>query len=70
MTGYDVPERVRSIEPDLKVLLTSEYSDMQLAVSENVREIKVLGKPDTREPTRLRTPRGTRRLREAAAKLS
>jgi signal transduction histidine kinase len=49
MTGYDVAEWVRSIKPDLKVLLTSGYSDMPLAVSEAARKIKVLGKPHTRE---------------------
>ena len=49
MTGYDVAERVRSMKPDLKVLLTSGYSEMPLAASEAVREIKVLGKPYTRE---------------------
>ena len=49
MTGYDVAEWVRSMKPDLKVLLTSGYSDMPLAVSEAARKIKVLGKPYTRE---------------------
>ena len=49
MTGYDVTEWVRSMKPDLKVLLTSGYSDMPLAVSEAAREVKVLGKPYTRE---------------------
>jgi DNA-binding NtrC family response regulator len=49
MTGYEGAERVRSTKPDLKVLLTSGYSDMPLAVSEAAREIKVLGKPYTRE---------------------
>ena len=49
MTGYDVAERVRSMKPDLKVLLTSGYSDVPLAVSETARKIKVLGKPYTRE---------------------
>ena len=49
MTGYDVAERVRSMKPDLKVLMTSGYSDMPLAVSEAARKIKVLGKPYTRE---------------------
>jgi CheY-like chemotaxis protein len=49
MTGYDVAEWVQSMKPDLKVLLTSGYSDVPLAVSEAVREIKVLGKPYTRE---------------------
>jgi CheY-like chemotaxis protein len=49
MTGYDVAEQVRSMKPDLKVLLTSGYSDMPLAVSEAARKIKVLAKPYTRE---------------------
>ena len=49
MTGYDVAEWVRSMKPDLKVLLTSGYSDIQFAMSEAVREIKVLEKPYTRE---------------------
>jgi CheY-like chemotaxis protein len=49
MTGYDVAEWVRSMKPGVKVLLTSGYSDMPLAVSEVVREIEVLGKPYTRE---------------------
>jgi two-component system CheB/CheR fusion protein len=49
MTGYDVAERVRSMKPDLKVLLTPGYSDTPLAVSEAARKIKVLGKPHTRE---------------------
>ena len=49
MTGYDVVEWVRAIKPDRKVLLTSGYSDMPLAVSEAARKVKVLGKPYTRE---------------------
>jgi CheY-like chemotaxis protein len=49
MTGYDVAEWVRAMKPDLKVLLTSGYSDMPLAVSEAARKVKVLGKPYTRE---------------------
>jgi DNA-binding NtrC family response regulator len=49
MTGYDVAEWVCSRKPDLKVLLTSGYRDTQLAVSEAVRESKVLEKPYTRE---------------------
>ena len=49
MTGYDVTERVRAMKPDIKVLLTSGYSDMPLAVSETARKVKVLGKPYTRE---------------------
>jgi signal transduction histidine kinase len=49
MTGYDVAEWVRSMKPDLKVLLTSGYSEMPIAPSEAVRKIRVLGKPYTRE---------------------
>ena len=49
MTGYDVEEWVRSMKPEVKVLLTSGYSDMPLAGSEAVREIEVLAKPCTRE---------------------
>jgi len=49
MTGYDVAEWVRSKKPDLKVVLTSGYSEMPLAVSEAVREIRLLAKPYTRE---------------------
>jgi signal transduction histidine kinase len=49
MTGYDVAEWARSMKPDLKVVLTSGYSDMPLAASESVRSIEVLGKPYTRE---------------------
>ena len=49
MTGYDVAEWVRSKKPGLKVLLTTGYSEMPIGASEAVREIKVLGKPYTRE---------------------
>ena len=49
MTGYDVAEWVQSMKPEVKVLMTSGYSDMPLAVSEAVRKIKVLGKPCTRK---------------------
>ena len=49
MTGYDVAEWVSSMKPDLKVLLTSGYSDMPFAVTEALRKVKVLGKPYTRE---------------------
>ena len=49
MTGYDVAEWVRAMKPDLKVLLTSGYRDMPITISEAVRQIKVLGKPYTRE---------------------
>jgi DNA-binding NtrC family response regulator len=49
LTGYDVAEWVRSMRPELKVVLTSGYSDVPLAAGEAVRAIKVLGKPYTRE---------------------
>jgi hypothetical protein len=49
MTGYDVAEWIRSKRPDLKVVLTSGYSNMPLAPSEAIREVGVLGKPYTRE---------------------
>ena len=49
MTGYDVAEWVHSMKPHLKVLLTSGYSDMPLAVGEAAQKIRVLGKPYTRE---------------------
>jgi signal transduction histidine kinase len=49
MTGYDVAEWVRSMKPELKVVLTSGYNDVPLAASEGVRAIKVLGKPYTRK---------------------
>jgi hypothetical protein len=37
------------MKPEVKLLLTSGYSDVPLAVSETARKIKVLGKPYTRE---------------------
>src|SRR5262245_3339101 len=49
MTGYDVAEWVRSKKPDLKLLLTTGYSNMPLAASEAVRAIRVVRKPYTRE---------------------
>ena len=49
MTGYDVAEWVSSMKPNLKVLLTSGYSEMPFAVSEALRKVKVLAKPYTRE---------------------
>jgi CheY-like chemotaxis protein len=49
MTGYDVAEWVRSNKPDLKLLLTTGYSNMPLAASAAVRTIRVLRKPYTRE---------------------
>jgi CheY-like chemotaxis protein len=48
MTGYDLAEWVRSMRPELKVVLTSGYSDIPLAASEAVRAIKLLEKPYTR----------------------
>ena len=48
-TGYDVAEWVRAKKPNLKMLLTSGYSDIPLTASEAVRDTKVLGKPYTRE---------------------
>lgn len=49
MTGYDVAEWVRSMKPDVKVLLTSGYSDMALAADETTPKVNVLWKPFTRE---------------------
>ena len=48
MTGYDVAERVRSMRPDLKVLLTSGYSGLGVKVRKTARDVKVLGKPYSR----------------------
>ena len=48
MTGYDVVEWIRSKRPELKVVLTSAHSNIPLATSEAVRDIRVLGKPYTR----------------------
>jgi signal transduction histidine kinase len=49
MTGYDMAQWVRSMKPGHKVLLTTGYSDMPLAVSDAAEKVKVLGKPYTRE---------------------
>jgi signal transduction histidine kinase len=49
MTGYDVAEWIRSERPDVKVVLASAHSNMPLASSEAVRDIRMLGKPYTRE---------------------
>jgi CheY-like chemotaxis protein len=49
VTGYDVAKWARSRKPDLKVLLTSGYANPSPPVKDGVREIKVLGKPYTRE---------------------
>jgi signal transduction histidine kinase len=48
MTGYDVAERVRSMKPDLKVLLTSGYIDLGVKVKKSARDVKILAKPYTR----------------------
>jgi signal transduction histidine kinase/CheY-like chemotaxis protein len=48
MTGYDIADWVRSKKPQVKVVLTSGYSDVPLA-SETARRIRVLGKPYTRQ---------------------
>jgi signal transduction histidine kinase len=49
LTGYDVAEWIRLKRPDLKVVLTSAHSNVPLAASGAAREIRVLGKPYTRE---------------------
>ena len=49
MTGYDVAKWVRSKKPELKMLLTTGYSNVPLAASEAIRRIRVLAKPYTRE---------------------
>ena len=54
MPAIDCPFRtcetlLASLKPEVKVVLTSGYSDMPLAASEAVRAIKVLAKPYTRE---------------------
>jgi signal transduction histidine kinase/ActR/RegA family two-component response regulator len=49
MSGYDVAKWVRSRRSDLKVLLTSGYANPPAAANDGIREIKVLGKPYTRE---------------------
>jgi signal transduction histidine kinase len=48
MTGYDVAERVRSMSPDLKVLLASGYSDLDVKVRKTARDLKTLEKPYSR----------------------
>ena len=62
MTGYDVAEWVRSMKPDLKVVLTSGYSDMPLAVSEAAAKDQSACEALYAGTARLRTPRSTRRL--------
>jgi CheY-like chemotaxis protein len=49
MTGYDVAEWVQSMKPEVKVLQTTGYSEMPVAVNDAARKIKVLAKPYTRE---------------------
>jgi signal transduction histidine kinase len=48
MTGYDVAERVRSMRPDLKVLLASGYCGLEVKVRETARDLKTLEKPYSR----------------------
>jgi signal transduction histidine kinase len=48
MTGYDVAEHVCSMKPDLKVLLTSGYSDLGVKATKSARAVKILAKPYTR----------------------
>jgi two-component system CheB/CheR fusion protein len=48
LTGYDVAERVCSMKPDLKVLLTSGYSDLGIKMNKTARDVKMLAKPYTR----------------------
>ena len=48
MTGYDVAERVCSMKPVLKVLLTSGYSDLGVKVKKTARDVRILTKPYTR----------------------
>jgi CheY-like chemotaxis protein len=48
MTGYDVAERVCSMKPDLKVLLTSGYNDLGVKMKKTAREVAILAKPYTR----------------------
>jgi signal transduction histidine kinase/ActR/RegA family two-component response regulator len=48
MTGYDVAERICSMKPDLKVLLTSGYSDLGVKVKKTARDVRILAKPYTR----------------------
>jgi len=48
MTGYDVAECVCSMKPDLKILLTSGYSDLGVKAKKTARDVKILTKPYTR----------------------
>jgi signal transduction histidine kinase len=48
MTGYDVAERVRSMSPDLKVLLASGYSDLDVKVRKAAIDLRTLEKPYSR----------------------
>ena len=49
MSGYDVAETICSMKPELKVLLTTGYSEIPVAVSEGAPNVQVLGKPYTRK---------------------
>jgi signal transduction histidine kinase/CheY-like chemotaxis protein len=48
MTGYDVAERVRSMKHDLKVLLASGYSGLDVKVRKSASDLKTLEKPYSR----------------------
>jgi signal transduction histidine kinase/ActR/RegA family two-component response regulator len=49
ITGHDIAKWVRTKKPNIKVLLTSGYANTPSVEIDGVREIKVLGKPYTRE---------------------
>ena len=49
MTGYDVAQWVQSMKPAVKMLQTTGYSEIPVAVGETAGRVKVLGKPYTRE---------------------
>ena len=67
MTGYDVAEWVRSMKPELKVLLTSGYSDMPHRGERGRAGDQSACKAVHAGTTRLRTPRSTRRLTASEA---
>ena len=62
MTGYDVAEWVRSMKPDLKMLLTSGYSDMPHRGERGRARDQSAWQALHAGTTSLRTPRSTRRL--------
>ena len=62
MTGYDVAEWVRSMKPELKVLLTSGYSDDAARGERDRAKDQSAWEALHAGTARLRTPRSTRRL--------